>query len=213
MSSFSDTLPFSQTDHDDHDELLATAIAAATPISTPTSTTTSRTPTPSISSANPSTSRYPAIPKSLENDQEGNWIVYRDESKRDFERWWLQTVYAKKPESQKIRWDGKKGRSDMWNTFSQVAHFQTGEPKIKCHKCGSMLAHPSYRSQGSNTQQKHYTRCLSKKAPPSFFVKKQTNNQVRSNTKSLITLLIIVTISILHTDNSISTLRANGQSN
>ncbi|KAJ6084352.1 hypothetical protein N7486_011152 [Penicillium sp. IBT 16267x] len=62
------------------------------------------------------------------------WILYNSDAEMEnsqiqFVKWWLKTEFSSKKETQDtIHWDGKK-KSDLWESFEQVAHEKTGEPK------------------------------------------------------------------------------------
>lgn len=59
-------------------------------------------------------------------------------------------------EKKKIYWDGAKHHSDIWAHFDQVAHYTSGEPKVMCRKCGKILHHPNYTSNGTNSLRRHW---------------------------------------------------------
>ncbi|KAI1829204.1 hypothetical protein DTO027I6_9899 [Penicillium roqueforti] len=73
---------------------------------------------------------HPMISSSLERF--GNdWIVYSEMSKEDFIFWWLQTIPGNELlERNKSFWDRSRSHSEAWNSFKQVAHTVTGDPKI-----------------------------------------------------------------------------------
>lgn len=97
----------------------------------------------------------PMISSSLERF--GNdWIVYSEMSKEDFIFWWLQTIHGNElRERNKSFWDRSRSHSEAWNSFKQVAHTVTGDPKIVCQKCGQLLDHPSRKLNGTTPMARH----------------------------------------------------------
>jgi hypothetical protein len=74
-----------------------------------------------------------------------------ENSRIQFVKWWLKTEFGSKKETQDtIHWDGKK-KSDLWESFEQVAHEKTGEPKVMCKRCQTILVHPHHRRAGSSS--------------------------------------------------------------
>ncbi|KAJ5642601.1 hypothetical protein N7490_006601 [Penicillium lividum] len=98
---------------------------------------------------------HPMISSSLERF--GNdWIVYSEISKEDFIFWWLQTIHGNElRERNKSFWDRSRSHSEAWNSFKQVAHTVTGDPKIVCQKCGQLLDHPSRKLNGTTPMARH----------------------------------------------------------
>ena len=98
---------------------------------------------------------YPMMSSSLERF--GNdWIVYSEMSKEDFIFWWLQTIHGNElRERNKSFWDRSRSHSEAWNSFKQVAHTVTGDPKIVCQKCGQLLDHPSRKLNGTTPMARH----------------------------------------------------------
>lgn len=88
------------------------------------------------------------------------WVLYSSEpemedSRRQFVEWWLTTGYGKNPERYgALHWDGKR-TSDIWENFEQVAHEETGQPKVMCKRCSTTLTHPGYKRAGTSTLQHH----------------------------------------------------------
>lgn len=116
--------------------------------------------------------RYPRAPDSLERvgpTLRKFWILYNSDpkmehSRNQFVEWWLKTEFGSNPGIQDtIHWDGKK-KSDLWESFEQVAHDKTGEPKVMCKRCHAILVHPHYRRAGSSPMKAHLKSgaCLSK---------------------------------------------------
>ncbi|KAJ6125924.1 hypothetical protein N7471_010417 [Penicillium samsonianum] len=98
---------------------------------------------------------HPMISSSLERF--GNdWIVYSEMSKENFIFWWLQTIHGNElRERNKSFWDRSRSHSEAWNSFKQVAHTVTGDPKIVCQKCGQLLDHPSRKLNGTTPMARH----------------------------------------------------------
>jgi hypothetical protein len=73
-------------------------------------------------------------------------------NKIEFIQWWMQT----QPEDiqKKMRWNTKR-TSDVWQSFDQVAHFATGEPRVLCQKCGKTLPHPNITQNGTSALKRH----------------------------------------------------------
>lgn len=116
--------------------------------------------------------RYPRAPDSLERvgpTLRKFWILYNSDprmehSRNQFVEWWLKTEFGSNPGTQDtIHWDGKK-RSVLWESFEQVAHDKTGEPKVMCKRCHAILVHPNYRRAGSSPMKVHLKSgaCLSR---------------------------------------------------
>jgi hypothetical protein len=97
------------------------------------------------------------------------WILYNSDAEMEnsriqFVKWWLKTEFGSKKETQDtIHSDGKK-KSDLWESFEQVAHEKTGEPKVMCKRCQTILVHPHHRRAGSSPMKTHLKSgaCLSK---------------------------------------------------
>lgn len=69
--------------------------------------------------------------------------------------WWLTTDFGKSPDSPGAKlWTGKK-TSESWKDFEQVAHEKTGNPKVFCARCSSMLTHPGYKRSGTASLKNH----------------------------------------------------------
>lgn len=88
------------------------------------------------------------------------WVIYdtepdMDHSRSKFVEWWLLTDFGSKKDTQEsINWSGKK-KSSIWDNFSQVAHQKTGEPKIICQRCNTLLVHPHFRRGGTSPMRTH----------------------------------------------------------
>lgn len=88
------------------------------------------------------------------------WVIYdsdteMEDSRQSFVKWWLDTSFGSKKEmADKIHWDGKK-KSELWESFEQVAHEKTGEPKVMCKRCCTVLTHPNLRRGGTSPLNTH----------------------------------------------------------
>ena len=88
------------------------------------------------------------------------WVLYpsepkMEETRKQFVEWWVKTGFGKNPVySGSLHWDGKK-KSELWESFEQVAHQKTGEPKVMCKRCFSTLTHPGYKRTGTSALKAH----------------------------------------------------------
>jgi hypothetical protein len=88
------------------------------------------------------------------------WILFdsdtgMDHTRAQFVEWWLSTGFGSKEDIRDaIHWDGKK-KSDLWESFEQVAHEKTGEPKVMCKRCHALLVHPHHRRGGTSPLKAH----------------------------------------------------------
>jgi hypothetical protein len=48
-----------------------------------------------------------------------------------------------------IRWESKS-KSDIWDSFYQVANDKNGKPKVMCKACLCTIGHPRFRRAGSS---------------------------------------------------------------
>lgn len=147
VSGFTDQ--FSETDFLQSDDL-------------PTLSNTCRTAT-SVALSDPRQSSQQLAPSSLKRIGprfHQIWILYdtnpeMEQSRLQFTEWWLQTEFGvKKDAKASIGWDNKK-RSSVWDEFDQVAHEKTGEPKIICKRCHTILTHPQLRRGGTSPMNTH----------------------------------------------------------
>jgi hypothetical protein len=97
------------------------------------------------------------LPQSIERvgDQTKPWALWTEMTKTDFIEWWLTTQYGSTPDAQRIHWDGKRYKSDIWSSFHQIANIQTGKPKVMCKQCGVMFGHPALN--GTTALRRHQT--------------------------------------------------------
>lgn len=73
-----------------------------------------------------------------------------------FVEWWLMTEFGSKKELQRsIRWDTIQKKSDVWSSFDQVANARTGEPKVMCNRCQSVVVHPRFNRSGPSPMKNH----------------------------------------------------------
>ena len=91
------------------------------------------------------------------------WILFdsdienpkMQENRQVFVEWWLKTEFGLKEGLRDgMHWDGKK-KSDLWESFEQVAHEKTGEPKVMCKRCCAVLVHPHHRRGGTSPLRTH----------------------------------------------------------
>ncbi|KAJ5253812.1 uncharacterized protein N7525_007394 [Penicillium rubens] len=112
----------------------------------------------------------PPIPIALERvgpDRHKSFVLYTEMSKDDFLHWWLQTEQGSKQGSlqvnaddsenvKKLHWDGTGNTSDIWTRFKQIAHYTSGLPKVMCERCGKVLEHPNWSSNGTHSLRRHW---------------------------------------------------------
>jgi hypothetical protein len=88
------------------------------------------------------------------------WILYSSNpemeySRNQFVEWWLKTRFGSKKDGREhLHWDGKK-KSDLWESFEQVAHEKTGEPKVMCKRCQNVIVHLGHRRAGCSPIKAH----------------------------------------------------------
>jgi hypothetical protein len=75
-------------------------------------------------------------------DQDKIWALWSDIYKAEFIQWWLTTTYGMKPKRERPHWDKRGYSSELWRSFDQVAHVETGYPKAMCIVCGELVDHP-----------------------------------------------------------------------
>jgi hypothetical protein len=104
----------------------------------------------------PDTTQLP-LPLSIQRvgDQTKEWALWTEMTKTEFIEWWLTTQYGSKPDAQRIHWDRKRYKSDIWSSFDQIANIQTGKPKVICKQCGVMFGHPALN--GTTALRRHQT--------------------------------------------------------
>ncbi|CAG8061357.1 unnamed protein product [Penicillium nalgiovense] len=112
----------------------------------------------------------PPIPIALERvgpDRHKSFVLYTEMSNDDFLHWWLQTEQGSKQGSlqvnaddsenvKKLHWDGTGNTSDIWTRFKQIAHYTSGLPKVMCERCGKVLEHPNWSSNGTHSLRRHW---------------------------------------------------------
>ena len=111
--------------------------------------------------------RYPRAPELLQRVGklfQPSYILYNcdktdlmmETSRIQFVKWWLMTEFGSKKELQKsIRWDTIQKKSDVWSSFDQVANTRTGEPKVMCNRCQSVVVHPRFNRSGPSPMKNH----------------------------------------------------------
>jgi hypothetical protein len=79
-----------------------------------------------------------------------------DETRKQFVEWWLMTEFGAKKELQKsVYWDSNLKKSDVWESFDQVANAKTGEPKVICKRCQNVIIHPGVKRAGPSPMKAH----------------------------------------------------------
>src|SRR5271156_4146061 len=117
------------------------------------------------STPNPEFRQPLIIPSSLERvgpKRVKQYVLYKAMNRQDFIEWWIQTQHGGElnklntEEKEKVKWDGDGLSSDVWQHFHQVAHKNTGEPKVMCKRCGKILNHPHSSGHGTNAMKRHW---------------------------------------------------------
>ncbi|CAP79339.1 Pc17g00520 [Penicillium rubens Wisconsin 54-1255] len=106
--------------------------------------------------------------------------------RKDFTDWWMGTEFGSQEDvSESTHWDGRKKNSELWESFEQVAHEKTGEPKVMCKHCNTLLVHANYRRKGSSPMKGHLASevCHYKRSKASDTPK--TNDILRSLTTTI----------------------------
>ncbi|KAJ5589628.1 hypothetical protein N7537_012306 [Penicillium hordei] len=57
----------------------------------------------------------------------------------------------------KFEWHGIRKHSTSWENLDQVAHISTGTSSVMCKRCGNILDHPNWRSNGTKSVNRHWT--------------------------------------------------------
>jgi hypothetical protein len=96
------------------------------------------------------------------------YAIWTKVESRNFVDWWLKTQYGTKPASNSMKWDRKRQSSEIWVSLQQVASLQTGEPKVMCIHCNTLLVHPNWKATGTNTVRRHLQSCLIRVKRPSI---------------------------------------------
>jgi hypothetical protein len=135
-------------------------------------------------------SRYPRAPESLTRIvckfRQQTYILYNsdksdrimDEPRKHFVEWLLMTEFGAKKELQKsVYWDSSLKKSDVWESFDQVANMKTGEPKVMCKCCQNVIVHPGVNRAGPSPMKAHFTSAVCVK--PRKTVKKGINHLLR----------------------------------
>lgn len=108
--------------------------------------------------------QYSRAPDSLERVGprfRKSWILWKggdemEDYRREFTDWWMSTEFgSQKDVSESMHWDGRKKNSELWESFEQVAHEMTGEPKVMCKRCNALLVHANHRRKGSSPMKGH----------------------------------------------------------
>ncbi|EKV05714.1 hypothetical protein PDIG_82560 [Penicillium digitatum PHI26] len=88
-----------------------------------------------------------------------------EDVRNKFVSWWLTTEYGSQSDIKNtIRWESKS-KSDIWDSFYQVANDKNGKPKVMCKACLCTIGHPRFRRAGSSPMTAHLkTGACSKKS-------------------------------------------------
>ena len=64
-----------------------------------------------------------------------------EDLRNKFVSWWLTTKYRSQSDIKNtIRWESKS-KSDIWDSFYQVANDKNGKPKVMCKACLCTIGH------------------------------------------------------------------------
>ena len=135
------------------------------------------------------------------------WILFNEDitdhnmetSRKSFVEWWLKTEFGKKESLQKsIQWQGKHKTSNVWDHFDQVAHEKTGEPKVMCRHCQTVLIHPSYRRAGTSPMKTHLksTACVKPSGSKKQDISQLLQNMVCLSLYSRLSKLVYLTYTL-----------------
>lgn len=106
-----------------------------------------------------------------------SYVLYLMEDREAFVQWWISTNYGDEDRlggQKPYDWESKT-TSAKWHDFRQVAHQDTGLPKVVCKICGSVLEHPKWLPKkvgnGTSTLGRHlksdrHQRCLDRSTQP-----------------------------------------------
>ena len=68
------------------------------------------------------------------------------------------TEFGAKKEFQKsVYWNSNLKKSDVWESFDQVANIKTGKPKVMCKRCQNVIIHPGVNRAGPSSMKAHLT--------------------------------------------------------
>ncbi|KAJ5267369.1 hypothetical protein N7478_010177 [Penicillium angulare] len=87
-----------------------------------------------------------------------SWILYEPSLEREFLEWWEKTNYGQKLQEDGqslIKWSTESRHADVWKHFDQVAHIDTGHPRVLCQACLTLLDHPQHRKNGTSAMSRH----------------------------------------------------------
>jgi hypothetical protein len=118
------------------------------------------------------------------------WVLFdtdleMEQSRHQFVQWWLTTGFGLDPQYRDgIKW-GKKKISDVWKQFEQVANERTGEPKVMCKHCFTVLTHPNTKRTGTSTLITHLKggTCRKDKKPKGIPIDQMVRDSVSSRAK------------------------------
>jgi hypothetical protein len=93
------------------------------------------------------------LPISIQRTRDQQWALWTEMTKADFIEWWLTTQYGMAKPDQ-IHWDKKGLKSNIWPYFDQIAHIETGKPKVICKGCNLIFSHPTIH--GTKALKRHH---------------------------------------------------------
>jgi hypothetical protein len=99
----------------------------------------------------------------LEVIRDGNFVVYKEGQKEDFNKWWERTIWAKGVNDGKHRhphWNSNIRTASVWRKFTQVANRLTGEPRMVCKRCRTDFAHPRTARRGGISLLKYHLQSI-----------------------------------------------------
>lgn len=71
----------------------------------------------------------------------GQYLLYEAINQSEWVKWWSETDYGLN--NHKVAWDSPHGAtSETWKHFHQIAHMDSGRPKVMCKRCDVILEHP-----------------------------------------------------------------------
>ena len=100
----------------------------------------------------------PPILKRTMNPSQSKAIQYaawEKETEHIFDGQWKETPWRIENLTVKIRWGPDKRRTQAWENYDHIARISDGKPFLQCQRCQLTLAHPSLRSIGTSTLNRH----------------------------------------------------------
>ena len=87
------------------------------------------------------------------NNKREPFILYDQNLDREWRQWHTTTSYRQQFPDRKIQW--KDMRSSIWEYFIPCLRVQDGKPFVYCKRCEHILEHPTTRSNGTQTLNRH----------------------------------------------------------